>query len=396
MDNAPIYNAALAARPQIGDQQFFCDSGFLITKPNADVMLRSGTLALASSYPSATSPIVEHLMCHGAAQIVMPAAPTMASSHNWAANGTGTIVLCYSDATNVMVSTNHGASWSLIAHNLGVQATTVCWNGTQFIVAGNSTTTITCSYSVVAAVFTLGGSATVTTATANTAKMVWDSIGSLALIVASGTNATQAATTPSGVTLTARTLSQVITNPSPMVLGAVGVGRWYIAGSTTAATQSTAADGSTWVTRTAPAALPANAYSCQAALSNFILSAPTGIYKSTSGTDGTWTFVSVPSLGGGVTLAFDGTRVILNTLGGTSAQFCYTTDLINFNVRQVAFNPANGYVIPSGANLAIVGSSGTIGSYASNWATSSEYLGIYQATYLTGTGRNIYMYSRIK
>lgn len=385
-------NQFLGAGSQIGDAQFIPDTGVLVNKPSSgEVWLRSGTLALSSLYPAAIAPIVEHIMCHGAAQIVMPAAPTQASPFSWAANGAGTIVLCFGNVTNVMVSTNHGASWSLIAHNLGVPATTVCWNGTQFIVAGNSATTITCAYSIAAAVFTLGGTAAVTTATANTAAIVWDSVGSLALITVSGTSAAQAATTPSGVTLTARTLSQNLTSPAPMVLGALGVSRWYITSSTTAAVQSTAADGSAWANRTAPAA----SSSSIGALNNLVMANSIIIYKSTSGTDGTWTSVSNP-FNSTITFAFDGTRLILNTLISTSAQFSYTTDLVNFTARQCAFLPAGGYVIPSGANLAIVGSSGTVGSYAANWATTSEYLGIYQATYLSGTGKNIYTYSRVK
>ena len=393
MDNIITYVAANAARPQLGDMQLIPDSGVLVTKPNADVMLRSGSLALASSYPSATSPIIEHIMCHGVAQINLPAVTSGTSPNSWAANGTGTIVLCYANTTNVLVSTNHGASWSTIAHNLGAsqQATSVCWNGTQFIVSGNTATAITCSYSIAAAVFTLGGTAVVTTATADTSKIVWDSTGSLALIVVSGTSAVQAATTPSGVTLTARTLSQNLTAPVPMVLGSVGVSRWYITSSSTAAVQSTAADGSAWANRTCIAA----SSSTIGALSNFLIGVGTNLYKSSTGADGTWTLVPV-TFNSTVTFAFDGTRLLLNTMITNAAQFSYTTDLANFTYRQCAFLPSGGYVIASGTNLAIVGNSSGTASYAANWFTTSEYLGIFQATFLSGTGKSIYAYSRIK
>lgn len=394
------YGAPQQAMSQIGDLQFMPDSGTLITKPNGEVWLRGGSIASSAIYPAAAT--LEHMMVHGAGGGAI-ALPASAAICGFATNGAGVAIACFSNATNVLYTNNFGQSWSLIAHNLGaLPSTDVIWNGSRFIVVGNSTTSLAFAYSITGAVFTVGGTAGLTSATANTARIAWD--GTIAIAVVGAT--TQAASTPDGVTITARTISQAIAQPLIAVLPSLGVNRWYVTCSNNAATssQSSAADGSAWVNRACPNA--AGVAAIAAGLGYIALGSGASIWRSTTGADGSWILSTIPSANltgsGGVggisisfplSLTFDGARFLIGSVGQTSVspnQFGYTADLVSFTTRQFAFAGASasgalGYApLSFGSNVAllpvnIVGYVGTqistAATYSANWFFGSEYVG---------------------
>ncbi|HEY9101092.1 JAB domain-containing protein [Chitinimonas sp.] len=227
----------------IGETIFAPESGSCIYDPESNrFWLRSGTVALSSLYPRAAGK--DHLMVHGIAQITLPASVGVTG---FAHNGAGTAIACYGDSINVLRTSDYGASWNLVAHGIsGTPVTDVCWNGVRFIAVGNVTGNYNLGWSTTGAAgsWTSLGGPSLTSATADTARIQWN--GSIALGVVSGD--TKAFTTADGTVPVSRVLPQVVTNPRIEVLPSLVAGQWYVAGSTTAAVQSTAADGSAWAT----------------------------------------------------------------------------------------------------------------------------------------------------
>jgi len=382
----------------IGDATYFPDSGTTINRADGSVFLRSGVVALTSTYPLTAG--VETIMVHGAGTVTLPV--SFAKITGCANNGSGTIVLCYNDSVNVLVSTNSGASWSTVAHNLsGLNGYSVIWNGSRFILAaGSGSTTIRCSYSTTGTSFTAGGTVTLAENTANLARIAWD--GTTAVIV-SGYNSgfTQIATTSDGVTLTAQTVPLTTLTGLPIILNlpSLGASRWLITCTgSTVALQSTNAVGTAWTSVT----MPAICTSFSVGLGMFVATTTSQIYTSTTGATGSWTNITPSGLYASsststasfaflneVSIHFDGTRFIIGTgtgqaTTGSAFQFAYTTDFQKFTTRQIIPNTIpNTNVglacIPAGTGMIFVqNGTGTAGNrmiYANNWFTSSEYTG---------------------
>ena len=378
----------------VGDAAYFPDSGTVLGRSDGSVFLRSGTVALTSTYPLTAG--VESVMVHGAGTATLPV--SIAKVTGWASNGTGTIVICYNDTTNVLVSTNSGTTWSTVAANIGGAAniTSVIWNGTRFIIAGGVSSNIRCSYSALGTSFTAGGTVTLAENVSSFARISWD--GTTAVIVSGNTSGiTQIATTPDGVTLTAQTVPSTTFTGLPIVLNlpSLGASRWLICCTgSTVAIQSTAANGSAWASVT----MPAIGVSFAAGLSMFVTATASQIFTSTSGATGSWTTYTPSGIyasGANNTpsfamynewsIHFDGTRYIIGTGTGTGAyQFAYTQDFQKFVTRQIIPNSIVGANIslaclPIGTGMIFVqNGTGTASNkmiYANNWFTTSEYAG---------------------
>ena len=143
-------------------------TGSAVTLGDGSVWLKYGVLARAALYPEAAA--LEHLRAHGFSNT----AYTVPSGFRAVAtDGLGTFVVADLHITNVQVSTDYGQTWAGVAHGLGVNATDVMWDGTQFIVVGNDTTNLSRSTSPTGAVWTntvtVGFSAVVT----QTAKVAY-------------------------------------------------------------------------------------------------------------------------------------------------------------------------------------------------------------------------------
>ena len=408
----------------VGDAAYFPDSGTVLGRSDGSVFLRSGTVALTSTYPLTAG--VESLMAHGTGISTLPAAASITA---YAYDGNNTVVLCYDHPTNVMVSTNKGVSFSLVPHNLGVVATSVIRTGTRFIVAGCDGTNVKCSYSTTGATFIAGGSAAFVGSPGT--RMMWD--GSIAVIAFSwaGQNTNTILTTADGVTLTPRTIPSQIYSISSYTVRvicnpAAGANRWLLVGAgNTVAARSTAADASTWELVVLPAS---GIVSTSGGLGLFVCATGSNFYTSPTGATGSWTTRANPQIAntvdvsgsfgivGDMSIQFDGTRFLLGTAssagGGISQQFAYTTDFKNFSTRQTIpqsiSGGVNGWltVVPISSSLLMfpyVSPSLSSYIYAANWFTSSEYVGssapFWAAQTAGGTAvpqRTIYGYVRVK
>lgn len=204
--------------------------------------LASGVFAAASLYPAAAK--LEHLRAH-ALSTVSAAATASDVKKRLTTDGNGVYILADNDATNVRRSTDYGATWSNVAHNLGTNVTDVIYiGGGVFVLCGangvnlvstrstDSGATFSGLHNAVAA----GGSQNGIAMLAWSGGLVW---------IAGGTadNANFAASSAAGVsgTWTNRSANGAI--GANIALWA-GNGRAYLTGASTAI--SVAADGGTF------------------------------------------------------------------------------------------------------------------------------------------------------
>lgn len=392
----------------IGALRFSQDVGTIISPIGSDpaTYLRTGTVATAATYPAGA--LVDYLKAYGSANVSLGQ-----YIGDVATDGVSTIVCTYA-STNVLVSTNGGASWSTVASNLASSAvaSSVCWNGSRFIVAGHAGGSgVYLSYSATGSSFTAGATIAFSGGTSEGAVSIrWD--GTIALVAVRNGIANCTATTTDGTGSTQRALpSSLATDPRVAVLPANGANRWIVAmtGSDTSY-RSVAADGSgTWVFQSGPTV--AGAKSFVATAGKYIVGSGTNIYYSSTGATGSWTTVALPSISSFVgalnvnannNLHYDGTRLWIGANLGTSASVyanacAYTTDLTTFaNWTQIqATFPIAGQAT-YGANIAPLtcgtrllflpadglssgngsGHSATVSaSYSSTWASGADYVG---------------------
>lgn len=391
----------------IGALRFSQDVGTLISPTDTDpaTYLRTGTVATAATYPAGA--LVDYIKAYGSANVSLGQ-----YIGDVATDGNQTIVCTYG-STNVLVSTNGGASWSTVASNLasGATATGVCWAGSRFILAGHSGGTgVYLSYSTTGGSFTTGASTGLGGTSAGPISIKWD--GALALLAVKNGSSSCVATTSDGTSATPRNLPAALpSDPRVAVVAANGATRWLIslAGSDTCY-RSAAADGSgTWTYQTGPAV--AGAKSVVATASKYIVGSGTNLYHSSTGATGSWTSVALPSISNFVgalsvnannNLHYDGTRLWIGAYIGASASVyanacVYTTDLTTFATwtqiqatfpiagqatygaaiapvtcgTRLLFLPADGLASGSGSGHAATVSA----SYSANWAAGADYVG---------------------
>jgi len=391
----------------IGALRLSQDVGTLINPIGSDpaTYLRTGTVATAATYPAGA--LVDYLKAYGSANVSLGQ-----YIGDVATDGVSTIVCTYG-STNVLVSTNGGASWSTVASNLGGSATAtgVCWTGSRFILAGHSGGSgVYLSYSATGSSFTAGAAISLGGTAAGPVSIRWD--GTVAMLAVRNGTAGCVATTADGTSATPLSLPASIgSDPRVAVVAANGAARWLIslAGSDTSY-RSAAADGSgTWTFQTGPNV--GGAKSVVATSSKFIVGNGTNIYYSSTGATGSWTTVALPSISTFVgslnvnancNLHFDGTRLWIGANIGTSASVyanacAHTTDLSTFASwtqiqatfpmagqdtygaaiapvicgSSLLFIPADGLVSGSGSGHAATVSA----SYSSTWASGADYVG---------------------
>jgi len=392
----------------IGGIKFSQDLGTVISPTDTDptTYLRSGTVATAATYPSGA--LVDYIKAYGTANVSLGQ-----YIGDVATDGNQTIVCTYG-STNVLVSTNGGASWSTVAGNLtgGYPVTGVCWAGNRFIIAGHGGgSAVALAYSATGSSFTAGATIGFASgASAGAVSIRWD--GTIALVAVRNGVANCTATTTDGTSATQRALpSALATDPRVAVLPANGANRWVVAmtGSDTSY-RSVAADGSgTWVFQTGPTVSGAKSFIATA--NKYIVGSGTNIYYSSTGATGSWTTVALPLINNFVgvlninsnnALHYDGTRLWIGSNLGTSATtysnaVAYTSDLTTFatwtqiqatfpiagqatygaNIApaicgaRLLFLPADGLTSGSGSGHAATVSA----SYSSSWAAAADYVG---------------------
>ena len=392
----------------IGALRFSQDVGTLISPTGNDpaTYLRTGTVATAATYPAGA--LVDYLKAYGSANVSLGQ-----YIGDVATDGVSTIVCTYA-STNVLVSTNGGASWSTVASDLASSAvaSSVCWTGSRFILVGHAGgESIYFSHSATGSSFTAGATSNFSGGTsAGPVSIKWD--GSIALAAVRNGTATCVATTADGTSATQRTLPGALgSDPRVAVVPANGATRWLISMTgTDTSYRSAAADGSgTWTFQTGPNV--GGAKSVVTTSSKYIVGNGANIYYSSTGATGSWTTVALPSISTYVgtlnvnancNLHCDGTRLWIGAYIGTSssvyANACvYTSDLSTFaswtNIQatypiagqatygaaiapvicgtRLLFLPADGLASGSGSGHAATVSA----SYSANWASGADYVG---------------------
>lgn len=392
----------------IGALRFSQDVGTIISPIGSDpaTYLRTGTVATAATYPAGA--LVDYLKAYGSANVSLGQ-----YIGDVATDGVSTIVCTYG-STNVLVSTNGGASWSTVASNLGSSALAsgVCWTGSRFILAGHAGgSSVYLSYSATGSSFTAGATIAFSSGTsAGAVSIRWD--GTIALVAVRNGIANCTATTTDGTGSTQRALpSPLATDPRVAVLPANGANRWIVAMTgSDSSYRSVAADGSgTWVLQTGPTVSGVKSFVATA--DKYIVGSGTNIYYSSTGATGSWTTVALPTITNFVgtlnvnannNLHFDGTRLWIGANIGTSASVyanacAYTTDLSTFASwtqiqatfpmagqatygaciapltcgARLLFLPADGLSSGNGSGHAATVSA----SYSSTWASGADYVG---------------------
>jgi len=324
----------LGGNEPIGVDKFFADSGTSITEESGAFWLRSGLAATAASYPRAAA--LEHCKISG----IAATNATSMTVRQVADNGAGVIVATYTGAgANVLVSTDDGLTYSVVASGHPHNVTGVIYNGTRFIIVGNSGSEIVTRYSTNGTSWSAGGTQSQSGGTSGTAKIAWN--GSLAYgLVDGSTGAGTAFTTTDGVTLTAR-VSPSVASWSALIAG--GSTFLLVQPTTSAATTTT---GASYTAVTLPVSGTMAAYLGGTWMVK--TDGPNTYYTSTDLT--TFTLRQIPGAATNITncraLTFDSSRVyagmINNAPNSGLPGIMWTDDLIGWKMR--------GLTAPLGSN----------------------------------------------
>lgn len=374
----------MPASTPIGGIIFDTDVGTTLTRPDGSVFLRTGTIATAASYPLAAKQ--QGLQING-----LPATNSQSFLCSGAAtNGSGTWVLAMASSSSVLVSTDHGHTWTSVAHNNTAACSDVVWTGSRFVVFGNTTSTISASYSTTGTSgWTAGGSSTIGggTVTSNTAKAAHDGTNGVVVVQSTGTTGA-IATFTDGTTLTARNAAAAPSQPPQIaVLPSLGATRWIItSGSNASYNLSSAADGSAYTSQTSPSS---STYGIAAGNGVIVWSAGHTYFTSTNAT--TWTtrtFSYSTSFAGAMAFTtpyskngvmFDGSNFLISSQSAVSGLLAYSSDGVSWQNRMTpTIGSANPLALSGAGNLIIVPASGTTTSnilYSSSWLTSCDYVG---------------------
>lgn len=354
MPSVPLTRLA-GSRITVGSDHFRQEAGTSITDADG-YWLRSGLFATAASYPEAAE--LEHCKVTGLAS-------TNSASilHRQSAdNGAGTVIVAASglSGSQVLVSTDGGATFTAVTTGLAVLPCGVVWNGSRFIIAGNTASTLYTRWSTDGINWNAGGSLGLTSVSADSMRLAYN--GAVTYGKGSGSTALNASafTTTDGVTLTGRTApmsggtEQDLKSANGVFVNtATGIGTNFY----------TSTDGISWTTRNAPIAVELSGYLG----GTWILKAD-GSHTYYATTDFTnFTTRSVPTINTGFlpgkSLSFDSGRVYLgvtNTNGMPAV--LWSADLINWSLRWLSaglgnntawFCHAGKYFFAKGANASV-------------------------------------------
>jgi hypothetical protein len=383
---------------KIGDAMLCEERGESFPR-GAETWLRTGVYETAATYPTAAQ--LDWMKVIGLSA-TLPSSVTVLDAIS---NGSNTIVAAYGDATNVLVSTDGGASWNAVAHNAAGAVYSVAYGAGVFVAMGNSTTAFQPSTSPDGATWTVRTGSTVTTATANTPRVIF--AGSQFVAVCGGTSATgQVSTSPDGITWTARNGSQAITAPVRIAHNGT---IYLVLGGTTAAMSST--NGTSWTNRTSPLALvgdmaanstlfvitgPSNPTSYHTSTdaitfttrflpTNATVSQPRGFRAGTivryTGTYFLITSTSDGSVGGNPTLYYSA-----NGISNWKRRWLSAAHAVNNDAQWLVIGSGNRIIaLPSADNSAVAASTSAL--YSTDFPNNADYVGsplIYSASGAAG------------
>lgn len=380
----------------IGTVKFFPLMGSVMITPDGQEWLKTGLAKDKTNYPiAAATP---------SCQVVGNSAPSYTGGDilSSATNGTGTIVIVPTtgDGTNLWVSTNYGATWTTVAHNLAQPAKSVAYNGTTWVVVANTSSNLVVSTSTnPASTWTLAGNVLTIQgggASPNTASVCWDSTNSRFVAVTAGGSVTNAAGYSSnGTTWTGVNLSIALNGTTSIAVnGSTILACCYGSGNVNKSVNG----GTSWTT---PASGGTNLSNVVAASGKFFRTgSTTGIYYTTDGvawTAGVITEAGVYTNTDKQSLCSDGTSVFFSA---ASAKFIgSTTDGVTFTFKGANFNQASGSSIAcGGTNKLFCYGASTTNLYTQNFNTC-DYIGSVHAIYhstTTYTNQQLVAYVRIK
>jgi hypothetical protein len=364
----------------IGDVTLQAATGTSYEK-GAQFYLRTGFFVDKAPFPAAAAN--ERCKVTGLSVTLPLAVQVYESAHD----GAGTIIVAYGD-TNVLRSTDWGATWATVATGMSASAVSVVRAGTRFIVAGNTSTTIETRRSNDGSAWSSGGTVTSSSMEANSVTGAWN--GTIAMFVARN-NATAALTTPDGAALTQRTLpsalqtSFIAAKGTTFILGAASGGNSYLT--------DTGAPGSFATVTFTSTTLPGQPVDCVVVGGVAILagqSADQGYATSTDLTN--WTRRRLPASFGarGVglrPLTADGSRAYW---GGANTA-AWTADGLSWTVRPLTAT-ANTWHVIAGRAVVPTGNQSPLALKTADWAVA-DFVGSTASSEVNG---NLVGFKRIR
>jgi hypothetical protein len=335
----------------IGTDTLRVESGTDITD-GAGYHLRSGLYATAASFPDAAQ--LEHCKISGLASTNSTALGHFQSADN----GAGVVVCTFNGATTgqVLVSTDGGATVSIVATGLGEVPTGVVWAGDKFLIAGNNSSLFRSAFSTNGTSWTVGGNVALTSVSSGSVRLAYN--GTVVYGVGSGSTVANASafTTTDGVTLTGRTAPS--SSPLKSITGEDGVFVHQI----DSTTFHTSTDGVTFTLRTAPGSVFYSAFLG----GSWMLKADSNTYYVTSNFT-TFTTRTIPGTSTNLiaqfSLSHDSTRVYSGvydvSAAGGAPMIMWSSDLVKWYSRGVPAGFGNNtvwhcqggrYFFPKGAN----------------------------------------------
>lgn len=341
--------------------------------------LRSGVVKAAAGYPIAAA--------HPATQAFgaeFSTAPAMGSVtlYDMATDGAGRYVLCTThSATAVQVSSDGGATWSTLVHNLGggVYCASACWDATNslWIFAGNDASNLRISTSPnLSTAATLRHSYALTSGAVNQAIVRCNASGNaIAGVMANGTG--QTAKSSNGITWAAGGALSV--QPSDLtVLGT----RWLVSGTASSIpyTQYSDDNGATW---SALQTLPSGASTAALLSGNglFLLLGSAGAaIVSATGETGSWSNRYL----GGANESPAASRCAGGYVSGkwrfaTSAGVLESSDLVNTTLKRIPGTFSAGapmLLVDASGRFLITQGGGVTAVYGGTSLTAATYVGL--------------------
>ena len=353
----------------LGSMEYWAEAGPTINQPDGSEWLRSGTVKAAAGYTVAAS--LEHIKVSGV-PVTLPAAVLVTQI---ATDSAGTFVAAYGSSSNLLVSTNGGATWATVSHGLGSGCYGVAYGGGVFVTAcGTGATASFASATPAAVTSTWTSRGTLSSALVN-CRIFYGGGKFVAIPAGSGTAAANSSTGTSwsNCTLTASS------NGPALWTGT----KWLVSpnGASTSGSQST--DGATWSAWTAPVGnIASMAYGNSVAL----IQSNVGVYRSTDGGT-TWALVNVAANSGyaPLDLNFDGTRFMATAGDASTRGAWYSTDGLTWAVRNLALADGTRPIICSDGTrlVAMPAISSAAAVYSSNFSTA-DYVGITQKLLMYG------------
>lgn len=380
----------------VGSIRFFPPLGTNYITPDGQEWLKTGLAKDKTNYPVAA--------LTQACQVVGNPAPTYAGGDIAASatNGAGIIVVVPSTGagTNVWVSTDYGATWSVVAHNLPVTATGIAYNGTTWVIVGNNASSLyvststapTTTWTSAGAVASIMGGG----ASTDTASVCWDGTNAKWLAIAAGSSTSNAAAYSSnGTAWTAVNIAAALSGRTSIATS----GGTTLAGCYSSGVIQKSTNGTSWTNATSTETNAGNIVNASGKF--FRVVSQIHLTYSTDGS--TWKNYAPTD----VTFAIsDGSRQVICSdgatmyaLGAGSKYILTTTDGISFKIKGVNWNLGYGTSIASGGvNKVFAYGASTTNIYTVNM-NSCDYVGTSVTSYqhaVTYSNSMLIAYMRIK